>query len=282
MRVAVDVRAGSGSERGNGVRDMVISNSVGSAVESDIVLPEGVPVQMPELPPFKSLTTVEQLKAFAEPVRTRILGIIQNQPATAKQIADRLGIAPGTAGHHLQVLEAAGLAQVVARRLVRGIVSKYYTRTARIFNFSLPQEAAGLTPFCLQILSDARREVAEAMAELGEDAIIEDGMPHIRMSEKRLTEFAERLDALVNEFIEGPPDEEGQVYGLAVSLWVAPGYMQRDGKPQRVEVSERLREKWRQHQEELAERYGTRDERTLTADGDDAVNGDASDASDAG
>lgn len=260
---------------------MVIADGIGSAVDGEIVLPDGVPVQMPELPPFKPLTTVEQLKAFAEPVRTRILGIIQNQPATAKQIADRLGIAPGTAGHHLQVLEAAGLAQVVARRLVRGIVAKYYTRTARVFNFSLPHEAAGLTPFCLRILSDARREIAETMADLGEDGVIEDGMPHIRMSEARLAEFAERLDALVNEFIEGPPDEEGQVYGLAVALWVSPGYMQRDGKPQRVEAVQRLREKCRQREEELAKQYGARDERALRA-GDGVARSGANDVSDAG
>jgi len=232
---------------------VVIADGVGSALDAETVLPDGVPVLKPELRPYKSLTSVGQLKAFAEPVRTRILGIIQNQPATAKQIADRLGIAPGTAGHHLQVLEAAGLAQVVARRLVRGIVAKYYTRTARIFNFNLPHEAAGLTPFCLRILGDARREIAETMSDLGDDGVIQDSLPHIRMSEARISEFAERLDALVTEFIEGPPDEEGQVYGLAVALWVAPGYMQRDGKPQRVEAVQQLRERCRRRHDELDE-----------------------------
>src|SRR5262249_19643406 len=98
-------------------------------------LPEDVPVEMPTLPLTLTLTTAQQFKAFGDPVRVRILGIIQQQPATAKQIAGQLGIPPGTIGHHLQVLERAGLAQVVARRLVRGIVAKYYTRTARLFNF---------------------------------------------------------------------------------------------------------------------------------------------------
>src|SRR5262249_32758062 len=88
-----------------------------SAVE---VLPEDVPVTMPDLPPMFTITTEQQLKALGDPTRTRILSIIQNQPATAKQIADNLGATPGTIGHHLQVLEEAGLAQVVARRLVRG------------------------------------------------------------------------------------------------------------------------------------------------------------------
>jgi hypothetical protein len=64
-------------------------------------------------------------------------------------------------------------------------------------------------------------------------------------------------------------------------LWVSPGYMQRDGKPQRVEVRQRLREKCRQRDEERAEQDGARDERTHRA-GVKVVNGDASGAGDAG
>lgn len=63
----------------------------------------------------------------------------------AKQLAARLGASPGTVGHHLHVLEDAGLAQIVARRVVRGIVAKYYTRTARIFDFDLPVDIIGQT-----------------------------------------------------------------------------------------------------------------------------------------
>ncbi|HKS70619.1 MAG TPA: helix-turn-helix domain-containing protein [Ktedonobacterales bacterium] len=205
------------------------------------VLPESVAVEMPELPATKAITTVEQLKAFADPVRTRIMSIIQNQPATAKQIADRLGIAPGTAGHHLQVLEGAGLAQVTARRLVRGIVAKYYTRTARVFTFNLPHEVVGVPEFSLKMLADARGELCDAMAAIGDDASLETAFPHLRMSEARLEAFHARLEALVDEFIAGPPDDEGQVYGLAVALFIAPGYMQREGQPRPVALSERNR-----------------------------------------
>src|SRR5215469_16750833 len=107
------------------------------------VLPEDVPVTMPELPIRFTITSAQQFKAISDPMRSRILGIIQNQPATAKQIADRLGATPGAIGHHLHVLEAAGLAKVIARRLVRGIVANYYTRTARIFTYDFPDEIAG-------------------------------------------------------------------------------------------------------------------------------------------
>ena len=55
------------------------------------ILPEDVPVTMPELPPQLVINTLQQFKAISDPIRSRILGIIQNQPATARQIADRLG-----------------------------------------------------------------------------------------------------------------------------------------------------------------------------------------------
>src|SRR6266852_9577188 len=107
------------------------------------VLPDDVPVIMPELPTRVMITTFEQFKAVSEPVRSRILGIIQNQPATARQIAQRLHATPGAIGHHLHVLEEAGLVKVVARRITRGIVASYYTRSARIFHYDLPPEVRG-------------------------------------------------------------------------------------------------------------------------------------------
>src|SRR5216683_7909452 len=133
------------------------------------VLSGDVPVTMPELPVQLVINTVQQFKATSDPVRSRILGIIQNQPATAKQIADRLGATPGAIGHHLRVLEAAGLAQVVARRLIRGIVANYYTRTARIFKFDLPREVTGDLSASLDIVMRAHDELAEALANVEED-----------------------------------------------------------------------------------------------------------------
>src|SRR5262249_28673566 len=133
------------------------------------VLPEDVPVVMPDLPLRLDISTSQQYKALGDPTRSRILSIIQQQPATAKQIADRLGIPPGTINHHLQTLEAAGLAQVVARRIIRGIVAKYYTRTARIFLYGAPDEESGIQSMTLNILTHARDELAESLASLGHE-----------------------------------------------------------------------------------------------------------------
>ncbi len=190
------------------------------------VLPENVPVIMPELPAQLVVNTGQQFKAISDPVRSRILGIIQNQPATAKQIADRLGASPGAIGHHLHVLESAGLAHVVARRLVRGIVANYYTRTARIFKYDLPREVTGETSINLDIMAKAYEELAEAEANKETDVYQYSGLPHIRLSPERARYYSERLRALVDDILQETPDPSGKVYGILVSVFMAPEYMQ--------------------------------------------------------
>src|SRR5262249_15937271 len=123
------------------------------------------PVEMPMLPAGLVIRTSDQYRAIADPTRRRILGILQNEPATAKQLAERLKIAPGTAAHHVQVLEKVGLAKVVALRKVRGIIAKYYTRTARYFAHELPSELTGGTTRGLEVVENIRDEFAEALAD---------------------------------------------------------------------------------------------------------------------
>ena len=195
------------------------------------VLPDNVPVTMPVLPAQVAITTFEQFKAISEPVRSRILGIIQNQPATAKQIANRLEATPGAIGHHLRVLEEAGLAQVVARRLVRGIVANYYTRTARIFKYNLPEDVKGGVDASLEIIDKARDEMIEARAAIKEDPIWCDSFPHVRLSPERARHYAERLDALLDDLLHEKVDPDGNVYGIIIGMFKSPPYMQGSATP---------------------------------------------------
>lgn len=200
--------------------------------ESGAVLPEDVSVVMPELPVQLKVNTVQQFKAMGDPLRWRILNIIQHHPYTAKQIADKLKASPGTIGHHLQVLETSGLAQVVARRMVHGIVAKYYTRTARIFLFDFPSEVTGNTSFSLKIMTDARDEMAETLETQGEDAMLSNGLPHMRLSPERARVYQERLEELLNDFLKETPDPDGQVYTFCLALFKAPSYLQNKSSEQ--------------------------------------------------
>jgi DNA-binding transcriptional ArsR family regulator len=203
-------------------------NAMQSKDDIDVipVLPGNVPVTMPQLPVQIVINTAQQFKAISDPIRSRILGIIQNQPATAKQIADSLKASPGAIGHHLHVLEAAGLAQIVARRLVRGIVANYYTRTARIFKYDLPREVTGNTSINLDIMAKAYEELAEAEANMKEDVNQCAGFPHVRLSPERARYYSERLQALVDDILSESADPDGKVYGILVSMFMAPNYMQ--------------------------------------------------------
>lgn len=192
------------------------------------VLPDDIPVTMPELAPRLVIDNVQQFKAVSDPTRSRILGIIQNQPATARQIAERLNATPGAIGHHLHVLEAAGLAKVVARRLIRGIVANYYTRTARIFDFHMSREIAGES-FGLDIFTNVRNELAEVVESGGEDALLYDGFPRIRLSSERAEYYQERLRALIDDVLHEKPDPDGKVYSIFVAMFVAPSYLQTSG-----------------------------------------------------
>ena len=190
------------------------------------VLPGNVPVTMPELPVRIVINTAQQFKAISDPIRSRILGIIQNQPATSKQIAGILGASPGAIGHHLHVLEAAGLAKVIARRMIRGIVANYYTRTARIFMYDLPREVTGDTSINLDIIAKAYEELAEAEANMKEDVNQCVGFPHVRLSPERARYYSERLQSLVDDVLSEASDPNGKVYGILVSMFMAPDYIQ--------------------------------------------------------
>jgi DNA-binding transcriptional ArsR family regulator len=198
------------------------------------LLPDGVPVEMPDLPLHLEVTEERQLAAIGDPTRSRILGVIQHQPATAKQIADRLGLAPGTIGHHLHVLEEAGLAQVVARRLVRGIVAKYYTRAARIFDMTFPHEVEPDAAATLNILTTARNELADALLLNGPDLLSNVGFPHARLSPDRARAYQKRVEQLIKDFVAEPADPNGRVYGLCGTLFESPTYMQVDGNQSRA------------------------------------------------
>src|SRR6185312_16966945 len=141
---------------------------------------------MPDLPPSLTLRSAKQYKALGDPLRVRILELIQHQPRTAKQLAGLLERPPGTIGHQLRVLEAAGLAQVVARRLVKGIVAKYYARTAHIFLVETPQELGAERSSGDRRLQRVRDELAESVATLGDAAYFGyEGNPeffHVRLS----------------------------------------------------------------------------------------------------
>jgi DNA-binding transcriptional ArsR family regulator len=193
------------------------------------ILPDSVPIIMPELPPKRILTTMQEFKAVSDETRSRILGLIQQQPATARQVADRLGSTPGAIGHHLHLLEAAGLAQIVARRFVRGTVANYYTRTARMFVFDFPREIKGDDPIdsiSLRKVDHLHDEMISAQMSRKEDPYWRSALLHLRLTPERASVYLQRLQSLVDDMIHEAPEPSGQVYSIFIAMLTAPDYLQ--------------------------------------------------------
>ena len=65
-----------------------------------------------------------QLRALSDEVRGRIIALLRERAASASELGGLLEMPKGTVGHHLKVLERAGLVHVVRTRRVRAVTEK--------------------------------------------------------------------------------------------------------------------------------------------------------------
>ena len=168
-----------------------------------------------ELDDTIELRRPDQLKAIGDPLRFTILGLLSERAATTSQLAEALGRPRGTIGHHLKVLEAAGLIRVVRTRPVRALTEKYYGRVARLSLLSDAVDGEG----------DVRRANAlplrQALSELSEAPVEPPptiDIRHARLSPEAAARFAARIDELAAEF-DQEVDPEAPVYGFVAAVY---------------------------------------------------------------
>jgi len=77
------------------------------------------------------IETVEQMRAMADVLRLRIINILVEEPMTATQLGERLGLAPAKVHYHVKELEKVGLLEMVEERPKGVIMEKYYQTIAR-------------------------------------------------------------------------------------------------------------------------------------------------------
>lgn len=155
----------------------------------------------------------DQYRALFEDTRMRIVDLLLERAATIKELAETLDIPKGTIGHHVSVLEHAGLIRVVRTEKVRAIEAKYYGRTARTYLL------ADHTEFDVDVAPD--KFLTAAAVEFSRAA--EDGKPlstlrYARIPEERAQEWADRLIELVDEFT-GEQRGGDTTYGLLVAFY---------------------------------------------------------------
>jgi DNA-binding transcriptional ArsR family regulator len=155
----------------------------------------------------------DQLKALANDLRTKIVSILRRHAASTQELSRELGLPKGTVGHHLKVLERAGLIRVVRTRKVRAVTEKFYGRVAKLFLYQAedPADARALGAAAL-------RQAADELAASPEKATF--GLIAARRTPPEARRFERRLDKLVDDFrtCESP---DGTSYRLTVAMFIA-------------------------------------------------------------
>jgi DNA-binding transcriptional ArsR family regulator len=157
----------------------------------------------------------EQFKAAGDPTRSKIISLLSERAATTSQLAEALGKTRGNMGHHLKVLESAGLIRVVRTRQVRAITEKYYGRTARLFEFMDVEEPKSADEFMFY-----RDVIDEYVHPDPEGPDFGATLRHARIPAEKAEEFYKRVLELADEFtqFESVPGE--RVYGFLAQVYL--------------------------------------------------------------
>jgi DNA-binding transcriptional ArsR family regulator len=152
--------------------------------------------------PFEVVREPRQLKAFADPLRLRVLRLLKERAATNGQVAAALGEPPAKVLHHVRVLLDVGLIRLVEQRVTGGNVEKYYRATARLYGLR-PAEEDEPVGLVAPLLEATLQEVVASHASFPDQPYESEGR-RLRLSPERLAAFQTRLHDVVNEFFGCP------------------------------------------------------------------------------
>ena len=158
-----------------------------------------------------------QLRALSDDVRGRIVALLRERAASASELAGLLEMPKGTVGHHLKVLERAGLVHVVRTRRVRAVTERYYGRVARLFLYKSERRArrrarARRRRDC----SPHGRSGGRRSPEVAKHALL-----RVRLSAAAVKRFNRRLEKLVDD-MRAAETPDGEPWGLAAALYRSP------------------------------------------------------------
>ena len=158
----------------------------------------------------------EQLRALGDELRSKIVLLLRDRALSTTELAEKLGLPKGTVGHHVKVLEKAGLVHVVRTRQVRAVTEKFYGRVARLFLFESTDADARGRPERRRCRppprsrGDASRSATTA------------GRPSASCAHGSRDADAKRLSRRLKKLIDdfrAAESAEGEEYGLAAALY---------------------------------------------------------------
>ncbi|HVH50554.1 MAG TPA: winged helix-turn-helix domain-containing protein [Gaiellaceae bacterium] len=157
----------------------------------------------------------EQFRALGDDLRTEIAVLLRDRAASTTELAERLGLPKGTVGHHLKVLERAGLVRVVRTRKVRAVTENYFGRTARLFLFK-STDADGED--VRNVAAASLRRAAEELLPIGDDGRTTFAVVRARLTDADAKRLTKRLEKLIDDF-RAADTKTGRDYGLAAALY---------------------------------------------------------------
>jgi DNA-binding transcriptional ArsR family regulator len=177
--------------------------------------------------PIMTLEAPEQIKAFTDPLRVRVLRILCEKAATNQQVSDELNEPHAKVLYHIRFLLDTGLIQLVDTQVKGGNVEKYYRAIALMFYLRPPQGDVDADLALVQPALDMLRHDMTTSIKLFPEYTSHLQTRRKRMTPEKAAAFIERLRALLNEFgwdDPRPDDEPGAVETrFAAFLYRHPG-----------------------------------------------------------
>jgi len=201
--------------------------------------------------PLHTITTLDALKVFSDPLRQQIIEALLEGAKTVKQIAAELDLAPTKLYYHVNLLEEHALIQVTETRIVSGIIEKHYMAAAREYaierSLMTPGQTSGdealemtLDAMIEPIRTDLHKSMKQGLIDTSENA----PEPHkfrmwramSQLSEEQAEAFYAQLEILIDEFngfkdsndsknSKNPKTSENSVggrhYGLLIGIYPA-------------------------------------------------------------
>jgi DNA-binding transcriptional ArsR family regulator len=166
-----------------------------------------------EAPDTLLVSEREQLRALGDDLRTKIIALVRDRARSIQELAQELGLPKGSVGHHVKVLEQAGLIRVVRTRQVRAVTEKFYGRTARLFLFEIENPADA------RAIGAAALRQASYELELAADRASW-GFVRSRLTSADAKRFERRMQRLIDDF-RAAESPEGAAHALVSGFWPA-------------------------------------------------------------
>jgi DNA-binding transcriptional ArsR family regulator len=168
----------------------------------------------------------ETLKVFTDERRIRILHLLSDQALSVKEVGEQLDIPASKLYYHINLMEKAGVLQVVETRIVSGIIEKIYYVSAKFFRpgpdlLNATDAAILLEDMVLSTLDSMRQDLlasfSSGAAQLNQNLPVHQrssiAYSSLRLTPENVARFQEELTALFERY--GHDDEpEAQVHGF--------------------------------------------------------------------